>query len=205
MEADRQFWVGVGFAAACVLFLLMAFKHTGPLTRMHYVIIQFVCALCAGSGGVFISGSALLDMAYTSPGWKFAFQGTAGAAFFGLVFLVFSKLIKPETIAPTAPLPPPPASPPQTPGKPQVVIAPGTHTTFHQIAETLAEQAGASIDLTQLTKAERSIVPRSEDLLCGTLVEAKRSLSRLASLVPPGAIRPYSVKLKGTHFTLSVK
>lgn len=187
--AAHQFWAGVIFTAACLLFLWGAFNKQGPIQQMHYQIVHFVCALCAGAAGAFFTGAALLSIDTPIPGGgKFIFQGAAGVALFAFVFIIFRKVVPPGGGG----------------GTPEIIIAPGTTTTFHQVAETLAEQAGATIDLKQLTKQERSQVPRSENLRCGTLDEAKQSLMRLGTLVTPGSIRPYKVELKGKHFTLTV-
>lgn len=200
--SSRQFWAGVVFTVILVAFLWRAFSHKGPLARLHYIIIQFVCALCAGMAGASFTGVALFNMEYASEGGKLAFQGTAGVALFALTLVLFAKLVNADTIDANAPLPPAPPPPPP-PGK---WISPGLGTPFQQVAETLADEAGASIDLSQLTLAERSLVPRSQRLACGTLEEAKKSLIKLASLVPVGQMRNYIVRLDepNKHFLLDL-
>jgi hypothetical protein len=86
-----QIWIGVGFAAAVVLFLMLAYY--GPaMDAGRHAIIRFMCALCAGCAGGFITGSALFEYAQNFPnGGKIAFTGAAGCALFGLVLLTFPK------------------------------------------------------------------------------------------------------------------
>ena len=86
-----QIWIGVGFAAAVVVFLMIA--YFGPaMDAGRHAIIRFLCALCAGCAGGFITGSALFEYAQSLPsGGKIAFTGAAGCALFGLVLLTFPK------------------------------------------------------------------------------------------------------------------
>lgn len=92
MPPTYQFFAGVFFAALCVVFLVMAFRKKSDPNAMQQDIVHFICALCAGAAGAFITGSALLSANYTySQGNTLAFQGSAGVALFALVFLVMRK------------------------------------------------------------------------------------------------------------------
>lgn len=190
--AIAQFTAGVLFTAACMVFLWKCFdamRHGA--TEGQLDIVHFVCSLCAGAAGAFFTGTALLSFeTQLTGGGKLAFQGAAGVALFGLVFLVLRLFRRRNETLP--------------PGEPTKTIAPGTQTPFHQVAHTLADEAGGSIDLSGLSPTERDVVPRSESLRCATLEQTKRSLERLAELVPPGSVRPYKVHLddKGKRFTL---
>ena len=191
---SAQFSAGVVFALATLGILVMAFKHKGTLQTMHYDIVHFMCAFCAGAAGAFFTGSALLSVdSQVTPGTRLVFQGTAGVALFTLVFLVFRFRFNPVSVAPPpAPVAPAPAS---IAGSQQSWISVGTNTPFSQAAEALAEESGGTINLSQLTPDELAVIPRSERLACGTLADAQLSLERLGTLVPEGSVRKYTVAL----------
>ncbi|MCG2593001.1 hypothetical protein LZ009_09430 [Ramlibacter sp. XY19] len=184
-----QLVAGIVFAAITLWFLWQAFDSTRAPTQLRYDIVHYVCSLGAGASGAFFTGAALLSADVTfGPGSKLAFQGTAGVALFGLVFLLFRSRA------------------PSPSGNGGSVVSIGTQTPFEQVAQAIASEAGATIDLSSLSATERAVVPASENLLCGTFQQAKQSLARLGQLVPKGAVRAYRVDLDeaAKHFTLHV-
>ena len=188
--ASLQFFAGVFFTAVALAFLWKAFFSGVPLQPLHYDIVHFVCSFCAGAAGAFFTGAAIVQANVDlSGGGKFVFQGTAGVALFALVFFIFRFKRGTQTQAPSS-----------------STIAIGTQTPFSQAAEALADEAGATIDLSQLTDDERGVVPSGASLRCGNLQQAKQSLVRLAELVPKGSVRPYKVELdsENKHFALIV-
>lgn len=173
-----QFFAGIFFAAVSLLFLWQAFKKK-EYEDLHYDIVHFVCALCAGAAGAFFTGSALLWLEIAlDAGGKFFFQATAGVALFAFVLLVFRWRFRRK-------VPPPPPD--------GAWISVGTHTPLHQAAETIAEMAGATVDLSALNPQERNAIPASAQLNCGTVELARTSLLRLGQLVPAGSVRKYVV------------
>jgi hypothetical protein len=190
MSSIAQYIAGVVFAGVALLFLWRAFTHPGAPNTLQTDIVHFVCAFCAGASGAFLAGGAILD---ANLEWaadsKFVVQGTAGVALFVLVFLVFR-------LRPAAP----------APASNVITVSIGTETPFKQVAETLADEAGATIDLRAFNAGELAVIPRSEQLRTGSLLLARRSLERLGNLVPSGSVRPYTVQLHEPtkHFTLKV-
>ena len=188
-EAQRYaFFAGVAFALVAVAFLWRVFFSTLPETRIKRIIVVFMCAFCAGCAGGFFTGSALLDATVAmGPGSKLAFSGSAGIALFALVFLLLRKFIDDPAQSPPTPAPPP--------GPPKSTVTPGTKSPLSQVAERLASEVDATVDLSVLNDAERQLVPESVKLSCGTVDEASQSLTKLQHLVkPPGSIRAYKVR-----------
>jgi hypothetical protein len=177
MPAGYQFAVGCFFAAAGLLFLYHAFKVVSPGPGQRD-IIHFVCAFCAGASGAFFTGSALLSFKFDiGPTGKLAFQGTAGVSLFALVFLIFRLRYKDSpVVAPDGSW-----------------ISPSGVNPFSQIAGAIANEVGATIDMSALTGAEKNSCPRGEQLDASTIELATKALMRLRGMVSPGAVREYQV------------
>jgi hypothetical protein len=177
VPAGYQFAAGCLFTAAGLLFLYQAFKVTthGPGQRD---IIHFVCAFCAGAAGAFFTGSALLafnvDIGTTG---KLAFQGTAGIALFGLVFTIFRFRYNE-----TRPSPPDGSW-----------VSPSGQNPFSQVAEAIAGEIGATVDLSVLTPEEKKATPHGEQLDVSTVALATKALLRLREMAKPAVIREYKV------------
>ncbi len=186
--AQMQFFAGVFFALVAIAFLWAAFFSKVVHQPLHYDITHFICSFCAGAAGAFFTGAAILSADVPMGGsGKLVFQGTAGVALFALVFLIF-RFKKGAAL--------------DAPGGAKISI--GTKTPFSQAAHTLADEAGATIDLSVLNAQEKSAIPQPEELRCGTLQQARQSLVRLGELMPPGSVRPYKVELDegAKHFKL---
>lgn len=186
--AQMQFLAGVIFAAVALAFLWKAFFTTVSLQPLHYDIIHFVCSFCAGAAGAFFTGAAILSADVPlGGGGKLAFQGSAGVALFALVFFVFRLKKGANQDAAVG-----------------AKVAIGTENPFSQVANALADEAGATIDMSVLSVDEKAVVPRSAELRCGNLQQAHQSLIRLGELVSPGSVRPYRVDLDpaAKHFKL---
>lgn len=78
-----QLRIGLGFAAALVISLFVAFFTKERLSDGQRQILRFLCALCAGFSSALITGDALFKL---DTGWgetsKLAVSETAGAALF---------------------------------------------------------------------------------------------------------------------------
>ena len=187
-----QFIAGVAFTLATLWFLHDAFKRK-DFQDLHYDIIHFVCSLCAGAAGAFFTGSALLSFsANLSPGGTLAFQATAGVALFALVFLIFRLRFR---------------SGKQPPVADGGWISPSAGASLQQIATVIAEEVGATIDLSRLSTEERKVQPRIErSLNCSTIELAKKALQLLQERAPTGTVRAYRVSYDGAtkHFLLEI-
>lgn len=85
-------WVGLGFAAALVIFFIVAFFVAKRMTDDQRNLVRFLSALCAGfAGGLFI-GDALFKMTGTlGSGAKYAISGAGGFALFFVIWFFFPK------------------------------------------------------------------------------------------------------------------
>jgi hypothetical protein len=94
-----QFWVGVGFAAAVVVFLFIAFYAAKNMTPGQWVILRFLTALCAACSAAFIMGEVSVNVVGDlSSGGKWTIQATSGFGAFVLIWLTFPK--PPEIVLP---------------------------------------------------------------------------------------------------------
>jgi len=91
-----QLWIGLGFVAVLVLFLMVAFFIKEKLSEDQRQILRFLCALCAGFAGALIAGDALFKL-NTSIGTatKIAVSGTAGFALFFAIWFTFRQIVPP--------------------------------------------------------------------------------------------------------------
>lgn len=178
-----QTWIGVAFAAAVVVFLMLAYFGP-PMDAGRHAIVRFLCALCAGCAGGFLTGSALLEYAQELPNnGRIAFTGVAGCALFGLVLLTFPKhqaAIGKDTLTLTFP----------------------EGTTFQSAAKIVAQKSAAVALLEGFEESEKNAVVN------GTLrgegedrfVQVLKRLGGLA--VTP--IRPYTVTVEDNSYRLKV-
>lgn len=199
MLSSGQFYYGVAFAAVALLFLYRIYFHkspVGPMDSARRNIVDVVCALCAGASGAFIAG-AYVDVEVQASGSRGVYQLASGFILFVLTFLGL-RLTGSAASPPPAPVPLP------APAPPSASVSIGTKSPFGQVAETLAELAKATVDLSAFRPEELRAIPASMELPCATLAQAKNSLERLGKLVPSGSVRPYRVELDEAnhHFTL---
>lgn len=176
MSPVYDFAAGVFFSLLSlgILYRALTMPNLGPAQRD---IIHFICSFCAGAAGAFFTGSALLSFdAQIGTGGKLAFQGTAGVALFALVFLIFRLRYREAPLTVNGSW-----------------IAPSGKNPFTQIANAIAAEVGATIDLSALTDEEKKLCPSGDQLDASTVELAKASLLRLREMVPPGTIRNYQV------------
>lgn len=85
-------WIGLGFAAALVIFFIVAFFVAKRMTDDQRNLIRFLSALCAGfAGGLFV-GDALFQLTGTfGLGAKYAISGATGFALFFVIWFFFPK------------------------------------------------------------------------------------------------------------------
>src|SRR6478735_3650432 len=112
MLTSGQFYVGVAFAAATLLFLYRVFFHkssAGPMDPARRSILDVVCALCAGAAGAFIAGS-YVDVHVQSADSHGVYRLASGFVLFAMTF--FGLRLTGPSVPAAAPPAPPPVPPP---------------------------------------------------------------------------------------------
>lgn len=91
-----QLWVGLGFTAALVAFLMITFFIRDTSSPNQFVTLRFLTALCAGFAGGFFTGDALFRIEQQMDnGVKLALSGTAGCALFFAVWFRYPPRVEP--------------------------------------------------------------------------------------------------------------
>lgn len=166
-----QLWVGLGFAAALIVFLIVVFFKKGQLSDDQRQILRFLCSLCAGFSGIFITGDALFKLdANLGESTKLLVQGTAGAALFFTVWFTY------ETVA--------------TPGVGYNFKVPDGWT-FETAVQAMTKQDGSVPEFVGFTDEEMNSSLRAQKIETSTIMKAIESLRHL---VDGTAIRNYSVE-----------
>jgi hypothetical protein len=180
-----QFWVGLGFAAVFVAFLMIAFFKAKNLTDGQRLMLRIMSAVCGAIAGVLISGEALLNFSRQVPGGKLTVSGTAGFAVFFAIWFFFPKG---------------PAAPPPAEGF-NFSVKKGWR--FSDTAETLARSLKTTVDYDGFSNQELAAPLKAWELECKTPQEA---LERLGSIVEvPNAIRKYKAIYKNSVYVLKIK
>jgi hypothetical protein len=92
MVMTPTLWIGFGFLAALVVFLIISFFIKDTSSPTQYNTLHFLTALCAGFAGGFLTGDALFKLDGTmANGIKVGLTGTAGFAAFFLIWLTYPK------------------------------------------------------------------------------------------------------------------
>jgi hypothetical protein len=89
-----QLWIGFGFLAALVGFLIASIFLVPTMTPDQRQGVKFLTALCGGFAGGFLTGSALFEMHKTSGNTTYALSGTAGFALFFLIWIFYPTVFK---------------------------------------------------------------------------------------------------------------
>jgi hypothetical protein len=161
------FWVGVGFAAVTLVFLMVEIrrKRERQAQPLEFRLMRLIGSLCAAFSGTALTGSALFSLQTPLPGGGvIAFQAAAGCALFGAVWFTFG----PE------PAPPAPVDPSFTQDIP-------AGWTLQQALAVAAEFQQTQLVYEQLTDAERLApiqpgtvrAPTLEGLLEGIIARAR--------------------------------
>jgi hypothetical protein len=178
-----QFWVGVAFAAAVLVFLFIAFYAAKNMSPGQWAILRFVSSLCAACAAAFILGEISVSYAgNSSDGGKLTVYATSGFGAFLLVWLTFPK-----------------APPHVLPDGATITIPEGM--SFKDAAFLIATQDKATA-VFEGFKPEELATP-----LRGGSIEAKEIRQILAALGPRGhtAIPKYDVSLADAIYELRVK
>lgn len=175
---DPRLWIGTGFAAVLVLFLMIAYFNSSKLEQGQWAILRFLCALCAGAAGGFLTGEAVFKLTGKLEAGEVAISGTAGVALFFAVWFTFGNLIQ---------------KPPEA-----VTFQVGANWTFEQTAKGLGAQDKAAVQLVGFTPEEMTAQIRQQELKAKTIKVALETLGQLAER----PVRSYSVSLVESTYTL---
>lgn len=87
-----QLWIGLGFTAALVVFLMITFLVKDTSSPTQYNTLHFLTALCGGFAGGFLAGEALFSLnKEIAGGAKLAITGTAGFAIMFTIWFTYPK------------------------------------------------------------------------------------------------------------------
>jgi hypothetical protein len=181
---EHQFWVGLGFAAAFVFFLMVAFFAAKDLTPGQRLILRIMSSLCGAIAGALVSGEAFFNLSREVPGGKLTVSGTAGFAILFVIWFFFPK--EPTT--------------PTFPNGFNSSIPNGW--TFQDAADTFAKN-----DLAVITYEGFSAQELASPLKAWTFKTRtpREALERLGSITdPPGAIRKYRAFYRNSAYTLKI-
>jgi len=178
-----QLWIALGFVAALVAFLMIAYFTKDTSTINQQRILRFLTALCAGFGGGFFTGDALVRLQQQlSNGATLGISGTAGFALFFVVWLTYFKWVPPS------PPPPPP------PDRIKVSIPEGW--TFEQAARVVIKAARGTADFPGFRQEQLAVKMRATDL---DESDAHSALTKLRYAAYDG-LPKYRVELEGSVF-----
>jgi hypothetical protein len=177
-----QLWIGFGFLALLVLFLIVSFFLTPKLTDDQRATLKFLSSLCAGFSGGFLTGTALFEMHMTKGPTTFSISGAAGCALFFTVWFFYPKIF---TL------------------KPGFAFSIPANWNFRDSAEQVAQSQGAVVEWQGFKKEELDSPVQTRALSTRTAKDALLQLRLIT--VNPTVIRPYDVEEDGSIFRLRVR
>lgn len=185
-QMTTPLWIGFGFLAALLLFLVISFFLTPTLTNDQRRTIKFLTALCAGFAGGFLTGSSLFDAHWTNASANIGISGTAGFAIFFAVFFTYNRLFSKSSASEDNGL--------------RMDIPQGW--SFQQVVDTICgkDEAGSQYD--GFKPEEKNAILRNQAVKGESYLDL---LAALRSITVNQPIRPYSVKKQGSLYILSVK
>jgi hypothetical protein len=177
-----QLWIGFGFLALLIVFLIVSFFLKPHLTDDQRGNLKLLSALCAGFAGGFLTGGALFEMHKTTGGTTFGISGTAGFALFLTVWFFYPRVFSlPDGFA--------------------FAIAAGW--TFRDTADRMAQSRASAIDWAGFSANELNAAMQNRGLATKSLAEALIQLGHLT--VAANAVRPYDVAQDGALYRLRVR
>jgi predicted PurR-regulated permease PerM len=177
-----QLWIGFGFLALLVVFLIISFFLTPKLTNDQRATLKFLTALCAGFAGGFLTGSALFEMHMTKGATTFSISGAAGCALFFTVWFFYPKIF---TLGPG------------------FAFSIPANWSFKDSAEQIAQSQSAVVDWQGFKKEELDSPMQTRALSGRTAKDALLQL-RLVT-VNPSVVRPYDVEEDSSIFRLRIR
>lgn len=175
-------WIGFGFAAFLVIFLIVVFFTKERLSDDRRQILRILSALCAGFAGGLITGDALFrldtDMGART---KLGISGTAGFALFFAVLYSFRRVVAPADA---------------------MHFSVPNGWNFRQAVDALVSQDNAVANYVGFTPAELSAPLQARELHTKTPSDALQALRLLASTTP---VREYDVDFQPPTYYLRVR
>jgi hypothetical protein len=87
-----QLWIGVGFTATLIVFLMLTFIIKDTSSPVQYNTLRFLTSLCGGFAGGFLAGEALFSLdQQIADGTRLAISGTAGFAIMFTLWFTYPK------------------------------------------------------------------------------------------------------------------
>jgi hypothetical protein len=168
-----QIWIGLGFVAAVVLFLMVAFFFSRKLTEDQRIILQVLSALCAGFAAALITGDALFKLSGKTSAFEYTVSGASGCALFFVVWFFFPKPKNPA------------------PADDRFNLSIPEQWTFQHAVDAIVRSDQAVADYSVFTDEERNCRLKAWEISTATVSEA---LMRLRNITfESGAIRGYRV------------
>jgi hypothetical protein len=177
-----QLWIGFGFLALLVLFLIGSFFFTPKLTEDQRGTLKFLSALCAGFSGGFLTGSALFELHKTTGAYDIGISGTAGCALFFVVWFFYPRVFR------------------LVDGFEFSIPA---DWTFRDTVDAMVQANRGVSDFHGFTSQELSAPIRSRSITSRSLVDAIMQLRLIT--VAANCIRPYEVRRDGETFSLTIR
>lgn len=177
--AAQQLWIGFGFLALLVIFLIIAYFASKREDSGSQNILRFLCALCAGFAGGFITGGAVFEAKGTWGGLDLAVSGTVGFALFLTVWFTF-QLVLPPGFSMSVP----------------------EGWTFERTVRAIAQQDRSVADFVGFTAEELSAALRAAQIESKS---PKEALAVVRTLGTPGTIRVYDVEHVPPAYTLRIR
>jgi hypothetical protein len=172
-------YVGLGFAAILVIFLIIAYFARENINSNQFVILRFLCSLCGGFAGGLITGSALFDLHQKWSGGTLAVSGTAGFALFFVVWYGFTRVT------------------PRPRDSFNMSIPDGW--SFKDAATAIVQHDKSVVSFEGFLELAARL--SSQVLKTDTVTSA---LIALRALTPSGSVRPYRVDFSTPTYTLTI-
>jgi len=178
-----QLWIGFGFLALLVIFLIVSFFVTPKLTDDQRATLKVLSALCAGFSGGFLTGSALFELHKTAGATNYTISGTAGCALFLVVWIFYPKVFRLRDA---------------------IAFSIAQNSTFEKTVRDLTQSRASVAEFTGFQTSELSAGMQSgAGVSTKSLAEAVAQLRFLTST--SNAVRPYDVVLQGSVYHLKIR
>jgi hypothetical protein len=175
-------WIGFGFLALLVIFLMCSFFLRPRLTDDQRTILKFLTALCAGFSGGFFTGTALFEMHKTVGSTTFGISGAAGCALFFVVWFFYPKVFQLQDGF-------------------EFGIPNGW--SFRDTADRMTETRNRVVEYNGFRPEELGAAMQNRRITSASLTEGIKQL-RLVTVVA-GSVRPYDVVEQGTIYSLTIR
>lgn len=185
---DPLQWVALGFVAALIVFLMLAYFTPERQGTGQGQILRFLCCLCAGFAGGLFTGDALFKLdTEIGDATKLAISGTTGFAFaFAIWFTWRWGFPLPSSVPPA----------------PAINISIPDGWNFKKAVEALVDNDHALVDFVGFKPEELAAPLQRKELHYNTVEEALLALRFVAA---SSAIRPYDVKIEPSLYRLTVR